>query len=112
MMTSTIESPKRKEGAKLQQETILASAFQTSPDKSHTSLKHFDELFAGPEYPSKVLRDEQPELGTLYQAKSNTENLENILHLLPCGVILLNGRGVVFDCNKAAEDLLGASIKN
>ncbi len=47
----------------------------------------------------------------LSEKEKATNRLETLLHLLPAGVVLLDGQGVVQKCNAAAIDLLGEPLE-
>ncbi|PID43397.1 MAG: PAS domain-containing sensor histidine kinase [Gammaproteobacteria bacterium] len=47
----------------------------------------------------------------LSEKEKATSRLETLLHLLPAGVVLLDGKGVVQKCNAAAVDLLGEPLE-
>jgi two-component system sensor histidine kinase FlrB len=49
-------------------------------------------------------------LQELKEKEQVTNRLESLLHLLPAGVVVLDSRGVVTECNPAAEDFLGEPL--
>ncbi len=49
-------------------------------------------------------------LKELKEKERITNRLENLLHLLPAGVVVLDSRGVVTECNPAALDFLGEPL--
>ena len=90
------------QSAKFENEGILAHAFQNpsvfSRAHSYKDLK-----------PTLSINLDDLQAGTAVE--SGTARLERILQLLPSGVILLDSRGIVVDCNPAAIELLGVDIK-
>ena len=59
---------------------------------------------------SEVEQANQQRLRELSEKERIASRLENLLQLLPGGVIVLNSQGQISDCNKAALDLLGEPL--
>ncbi|NKB31533.1 MAG: GHKL domain-containing protein [Pseudomonadales bacterium] len=105
MMTQTIARNEPKDSAKFQKQSILAHAFQGS------SLLNNDELYNDLNRSIPISIDDL-QAGQAAQIESQASlRLKKILQCLLCGVILLDSRGIVIDCNQAAIDLLGISLK-
>lgn len=49
-------------------------------------------------------------LAELQEKERLSQRLESLLKLLPAGVVVLDNRGVISDCNPAATDLLGEPL--
>ena len=90
------------QSAKFEKEGILAHAFQ------NPSLFRRADSYSETEQPVPITLDDL-QAGSALQ--SGSARLERILQFLPSGVILLDSRGVVVDCNPAAMELLGVDIK-
>ncbi len=49
-------------------------------------------------------------LQELKEKEQVTNRLENLLNIMPAGVVVLDSRGLVTQCNPAAEDFLGEPL--
>lgn len=104
-MHETITNPTENRAAE------LAQAFS---EFTHTSLQleeAYRELEARAETLSAALASAQDErLVQLAEKEKLADRLQGLLETLPAGVIVLDGQGVVQDCNPGAKNLLGNEL--
>lgn len=104
-MHETLTSPTENRAAE------LAQAFS---EFTHTSLQleeAYRELEARAETLSAALASAQDErLVQLAEKEKLADRLQGLLETLPAGVIVLDGQGVVQDCNPGAKNLLGDEL--
>ena len=96
----------------------------TSPDALQLAFRAFSELSAelSAAYQTLQGRVEQlthevelancQRLAEISEKERIASRLENLLQLLPGGVVVLNSHGQVSDCNPAAAELLGEPLKS
>ncbi len=96
----------------------------TSPDALQLAFRAFSELSSelSSAYQTLQGRVEQlthevelanrQRLAEISEKERIASRLENLLQLLPGGVVVLNSHGQVSDCNPAAEELLGEPLKS
>ena len=97
-------------------ETSVATRLESAPNP--TLFDQETASFAALGYPHAVFSNRNGSASqhramspALSAAQGNALVLDNILQLLPTGVVLLDSRGMVVDCNVAAIDLLQGEVK-
>ena len=92
--------------AKLHREGILTHAIQSQSSSSEPSESCTDGISFVSEVEIPLAEGEDAE-----RERSASQRLEKVLQLLPVGVVMLDSRGQVSDCNPAAAELLGGQLK-
>ncbi|OMH30022.1 PAS domain-containing sensor histidine kinase [Motiliproteus sp. MSK22-1] len=89
----------------------LEEAFLQFNEMSEQLANSYAELEQRVEVLTQELQrsNEQREL-ELSEKERLTRRLDSLLQLLPAGIVVLDGRGRVHDCNPAAEELLGKPL--
>ncbi|WP_242521655.1 PAS domain-containing sensor histidine kinase [Motiliproteus sp. SC1-56] len=95
----------------VQSPEALQQAFEAFTEMSEQLASSYADLEARVEQLSAELAstNEQRER-ELAEKEQVTRRLESLLELLPGGVVVLDNRGRVHDCNPAAEELLGKPL--
>ena len=131
-VTSSVKSPKVSSSelrgavdfAALAQEVQAHKNVQSLPDKSLTkAFALIDELTAKVEGVDSALASKANQIknelmnareSSLVQSEEKakiTNHLSTLLDILPAGVVLLDGKGCVIECNPAAIELLGEPLE-
>jgi len=85
----------------------LEQAFQHFNEVSSSLTDFYEELEQQVTLLSKELADTRNQKNLEFEERERVSNrLENLLQVLPGGVVVIDGEGVVQDCNPAAIDLL------
>ena len=90
----------------------LKSAFQTFNQMSEQLMSSYHQLESQVEHLNYKLASAHGDYDHQIEQNQHLANrLEHLLDALPGGVIVLNGKGLVQEANKAAIELLGESLK-
>ncbi|MGI9287403.1 MAG: sensor histidine kinase [Pseudomonadales bacterium] len=91
----------------------LRAAFELFNELADTLTDSYDTLQAEVQKLRSELRAAEAQKDVAQtQTQRATRRLENLLQNLPGGVVVLDQRGIVQDCNPAAIDLLGEPMRN
>jgi two-component system, sensor histidine kinase FlrB len=86
----------------------LTQAFQHFNEVSSSLSEFYEELEQQVAILSKELADTHSQKNREYEERTRVSNrLENLLRVLPGGVIVIDAEGLVQECNPAALELLG-----
>lgn len=95
----------------LNQKESLAQAFQQFNEVSSSLTGMYGELEQQVSLLSKELADTRSQKNREYEERERVSNrLENLLRALPGGIVVIDGQGIVQECNPAAFELLGTPI--
>ncbi len=102
------QSSRKSEPGKTQ---ALEQAFQDFSEVSSSLTGFYEDLEQQVSLLSKELADTRYQKNREYEERERVSNrLENLLRALPGGVIVIDGQGIVQDCNPAALELLGTPL--
>lgn len=98
-----------------QEQAFNVNSIEEAFEYFNQASEHLSEFYKGLEHQVTLLNDQlqtaQRDRLRQYEEKERLANrLSNLLRVLPGGVVVLDGRGVVSDCNPAAVNLLGEPL--
>ncbi len=89
----------------------LEQAFQHFNEVSSSLTDFYEELELQVSLLSKELADTRSQKNREFEERERVSNrLENLLQVLPGGVVVIDGQGIVQECNPAAIDLLDTPL--